>query len=598
MSEIAQEPRNFIVADDDHGIRLDRWFKRHMPDASFNIVSRWARTGQLRLDAKRVAPGDHIAAGQTIRVPPLEAPAPAKAKPKRERAPLSPEDQEYVQSMMLHKDRAAIVINKPPGLATQGGTKTERHLDGLLDGLQFEAEGRPKLVHRLDKDTSGVLLLARSSGAAAHFAKAFSSRTARKLYWALIVGVPSIEDGMIELPIAKQPGTGGEKMQVDEAEGQPARTRYRVIERAGNQTAWVELQPFTGRTHQLRVHMAAIGHPIVGDGKYGGPAAFLTGGVSRKMHLHARRIRTDHPDGGKIEVTAETPQHFTESLHMLGFSPVAGDLADYGEIDNLLECVSSYTHEVASLNAANVWNLRTAAELVALRGDASRANGLRAAAEALLPHVRALYLDGTGHFAAGQPDGGRIPVKHCYDFNIVGTTIAADLEPRVRDEMVAFFRHDLQTDNWMRALSPWDPDASFSVRPDHQWNGAYPAWPADAARSLIALGAAEVALPWLAGLARTANQGPPGQAHFVEEALPGIHGGARKAPPQLPYINDWACSSAGAWVALVIESVFGARAGVDGSLRVDGCVERLDPGAVLTGLRAGGVEHSVAAVRS
>ncbi|MBW8742914.1 MAG: RluA family pseudouridine synthase, partial [Sphingomonas sp.] len=272
MSNVTQDARTFIVADDDHGIRLDRWFKRHMPDASFNIVSRWARTGQLRLDGKRVAPGDHIAAGQTIRVPPLEAPQAdkPKAKPKRERPALSAEDQEYVQSMVLHKDRAAIVIDKPPGLATQGGTKTERHLDGLLDGLQFEAEGRPKLVHRLDKDTSGVLLLARSSGAAAHFAKAFSSRTARKLYWALIVGVPSIEDGMIELPIGKQPGTGGEKMYVDEKEGSPARTRYRVIERAGNAAAWVQLEPYTGRTHQLRVHMAAIGHPIVGDGKYGG----------------------------------------------------------------------------------------------------------------------------------------------------------------------------------------------------------------------------------------------------------------------------------------------------------------------------------------
>jgi len=331
MSEAASEARNFTVGEDDDGIRLDRWFRRHMPDASFNIVSRWARTGQLRLDGKRVAPGDHIAAGQVIRVPPLEAPAPAKARPKRERAALSPEDQDYVQSMVLHKDRAAIVINKPPGLATQGGTKTERHLDGLLDGLQFEAEGRPKLVHRLDKDTSGVLLLARSSGTAAHFAKAFSSRSARKLYWALVVGVPSIEDGMIELPIAKQPGTGGEKMHVDEKEGLPARSRYRVIERAGNTAAWVELQPYTGRTHQLRVHMAAIGHPIVGDGKYGGQDAFLTGGISRKMHLHARRIRIDHPDGSKLDVTAEPPKHMVESLQHLGFDLAAGDALPFDE---------------------------------------------------------------------------------------------------------------------------------------------------------------------------------------------------------------------------------------------------------------------------
>ena len=167
--------------------------------------------------------------------------------------------------------------------------------------------------------------MARTARAAGYFAKAFSSRSAEKVYWALIVGVPSIEDGMVELPISKQPGSGGEKMHVDEAEGQTARTRYRVIERAGNQTAWVELRPFTGRTHQLRVHMAAIGHPIVGDGKYGGQAAFLTGGISRKMHLHARRLRIDHPDDAPIDVTAELPTHFADSLKQLGFDEMLGN---------------------------------------------------------------------------------------------------------------------------------------------------------------------------------------------------------------------------------------------------------------------------------
>ena len=318
--------RSFTVAEDDDGIRLDRWFKRHMPEVSFNIVSRWARTGQLRLDGSRAAPGDRILAGQTIRVPPIEIAPPAGARPKRERPALTPEDTEVAQSLVIHRDPAAIVLNKPPGLATQGGTKTDRHLDGLLDALTFEAEGRPKLVHRLDKDTSGALLVARNARAAAFFAKAFSSRSARKLYWALVAGVPSIEDGVVDLPLAKQPGTGGEKMHVDDKEGSPARTRYRVIERAGNRACWVELQPYTGRTHQLRVHMAAIGHPIVGDGKYGGQDAFLTGGISRKMHLHARRLRIDHPDGGAIDVTAEPPQHFTESLALLGFDAKNGDL--------------------------------------------------------------------------------------------------------------------------------------------------------------------------------------------------------------------------------------------------------------------------------
>ena len=320
--------RQFTVDAEDDGIRLDRWFKRHLPDASFNTVSRWARTGQLRVDGKRATPGDRIEAGQQIRVPPADAATTAtqsKARPKRERQQLTEDQEAFADSLVIYRDKSALVLNKPPGLATQGGTKTTEHVDGLLDALWFDGEQRPKLVHRLDKDTSGVLLVARSARAAAAFSKSFSSRTARKVYWAIIVGVPSIEDGFIELPIAKQPGTGGEKMQVDEKEGAPARTRYRVIDRAGNNAAWVELQPFTGRTHQLRVHMAAIGHPIVGDGKYGGRDAFLTGTISRKMHLHARRLRVDSPEGGRVDVTADLPAHFTDTLANLGFSIEDGD---------------------------------------------------------------------------------------------------------------------------------------------------------------------------------------------------------------------------------------------------------------------------------
>ncbi|MFL0414349.1 RluA family pseudouridine synthase [uncultured Sphingomonas sp.] len=316
--------RQFTVAPDDDGIRVDRWCKRHLPDTSFTTVAKWARTGQLRLDGARVGPGDRVVAGQTLRLPPEEAPR-ADARPKRVRPPLSEDEVAFARELVIHQDPAAFVLNKPPGLATQGGTKTTQHVDGLLDALQFESEGRPKLVHRLDKDTSGALLVARTSRAAAFFAKAFSGRSAKKVYWALVVGVPSIDDGVVDLPIAKQPGTGGEKMHVDEENGAPSRSRYRVIERAGNRAAWVELQPFTGRTHQLRVHMAAIGHPIVGDGKYGGPAAFLTGGISRKLHLHARRIRVDHPDGGAIDVTASLPTHFRDSLSGLGFQESLGD---------------------------------------------------------------------------------------------------------------------------------------------------------------------------------------------------------------------------------------------------------------------------------
>jgi 23S rRNA pseudouridine955/2504/2580 synthase len=284
--------KTFTIGEDDDGIRLDRWFKRHAPDVSFNIVSRWARTGQLRLDDKKAAPGDRIAAGQRIRFPDPDALPDRSERPQRVREPLTDEEASFVRDMVIHSDRHAFVLNKPPGLATQGGTKTHQHLDRLLDGLVGDDEGRPKLVHRLDKDTSGALLVARTARSAGHFAKAFSSRTARKVYW---------EAGL------------------------PSRSRWRVIDRAGNRAAWVELQPLTGRTHQLRVHMAALGHPIVGDAKYGGPEAFLTGGISRKMHLHARRIRVDAPDGEQIDVTANLPDHFAESLEMLGFDAMDGD---------------------------------------------------------------------------------------------------------------------------------------------------------------------------------------------------------------------------------------------------------------------------------
>ena len=324
MAESSDNVRTFTVSEDDDGIRLDRWFKRHLPDVSFNTVSRWARTGQLRIDGKRATPGDRVETGQLLRVPPAEVGPGARPKPVVQ--PLTDDEAAFVQDMVLAKGRDWFMLNKPPGLATQGGTKTVQHLDRLLDGLADDGGQRPKLVHRLDKDTSGVLLVARSARAAAHFTKAFAGRTARKVYWAIITGVPSAEEGLIDAPLAKQPGTGGEKMHVDQENGLPARTRYRLIERAGNRAAWVELQPLTGRTHQLRAHMAAIGHPIVGDAKYGGADAFLTGGISRKLHLHARRLKVEGLDGKSIDQSAELPPHFAESLAMLGFDMMAGDM--------------------------------------------------------------------------------------------------------------------------------------------------------------------------------------------------------------------------------------------------------------------------------
>jgi len=323
---VSEEVRQFTVAEDDEGIRLDRWFKRHLPQIGFATVSRWARTGQVRVDGKRAKPEDRLTAGQVLRVPP-GGDNTARPKPKR-REPTA-EQLAQAEAMLIHKTDAALVLNKPPGLATQGGTGTHLHVDGLLDAfVTGEEEPRPRLVHRLDKDTSGVLLVARTPGSAAFFSKRFSGRSAKKIYWALVVGVPEVDDGTIDAPLAKQPGTGGEKMHVDTENGQPAKTRYRVIDRAGNRAAWVELQPLTGRTHQLRVHLAAIGHPIVGDGKYGGQDAFLTGAISRKMHLHARRLILDAPKdsqggGGTLDVTAELPEHFAASMEQLGFDPAA-----------------------------------------------------------------------------------------------------------------------------------------------------------------------------------------------------------------------------------------------------------------------------------
>lgn len=317
--------RHIKVKPGDDGIRLDRWFNRHYPGLSYGGLSKMLRTGQIRVDGGRAKPGDRITVGQEIRVPPVgaEAKKPPQAPPAK-RA-LSSEEIAEVRGWVLYRDADVIALNKPPGLATQGGPGIKRHVDGLLDALKDQPEDeRPRLVHRLDKDTSGLLLIARSAKAAAALADAFKGRDAHKLYWALVKRVPTPREGKISAPMEKQAGKGGERMEVSDG-GKAARTLYAVMDNAGRKAAWLAMMPQTGRTHQLRLHCAYLNNPIVGDGKYGGEDAFLGGLVSKKLHLHARRIRCPHPAGGMLDVTAPLPRHMRETWDTFGWNP---DIAD------------------------------------------------------------------------------------------------------------------------------------------------------------------------------------------------------------------------------------------------------------------------------
>ena len=231
-----------------------------------------------------------------------------------------------LQAAVLHRDEAVIVLNKPPGLAVQGGTATERHLDGLLDALRFGNLERPRLVHRLDKDTSGILVIARTAAAAAFLTRAFREKTTRKTYWAIVVGLPKPRQGRIRSGAREDARAGGERVRPDTEEGRRAVTYYRVIDSAGAQASWLALMPVTGRTHQLRAHCAAIGTPILGDVKYGEAAAHLAGVPgSRRLHLHARSLSIPHPLGGTLEVTAPLPPHMRRTWEFFGFP---GDVED------------------------------------------------------------------------------------------------------------------------------------------------------------------------------------------------------------------------------------------------------------------------------
>ena len=316
-------------------LRLDRWFKRHFPALTHGRLEKLLRTGQIRVDGKRVKASLRLAPGQVIRVPPLGEPAPpaaeggAAARPAKPRA----DDDRLIAELrrrVLYRDPEVLIINNPAGLAVQGGTATDQHLDRLLDGLSFEAPDRPRLVHRLDRDTSGVLVLGRSAAAAAWLAAAFRHKETRKIYWALTVGHPKHSEGRIDLALSKQGGGHGEKVQPDE-EGRRAVTYYRVVEQAGRRVAWLGMMPITGRTHQLRAHCVAMGTPILGDGKYGGREAYLTGvDLPRQLHLHARSIRLPRPGGGTIQARAPLPEHMATTWRFFGFDtdPAEEPLAD------------------------------------------------------------------------------------------------------------------------------------------------------------------------------------------------------------------------------------------------------------------------------
>jgi 23S rRNA pseudouridine955/2504/2580 synthase len=313
------------VTSDESELRLDRWFRRHFPGLTQGAIQKLCRTGQVRVDGRRVEAATRLACGQAVRVPPLPDPRlPAlRAQPAR----LDPDDAAVLQAAVVYRDAQVILLNKPYGLPVQGGPGILRHLDGMLDALRFGAE-RPRLVHRLDRDTTGLLVLARTPGVAAKLAAAFRGRDVEKTYWAVVAGRPGPEEGRIDLPLRRIDGPRGERTEPaerDDPEAARAVTDYRTLDHAARRLAWLELQPVTGRTHQLRVHCVAIDAPILGDLKYHQPdqnGAFSASieGLRPELHLHARRLRLPHPAGGTLEAEAELPPHMRETFATIGFA--------------------------------------------------------------------------------------------------------------------------------------------------------------------------------------------------------------------------------------------------------------------------------------
>ena len=314
--------QNVVVTPDEAGMRVDRFLEARFPGLSFSHIQRVVRKGELRVNGKRVETKDRLEAGQSVRIPPL-----ALDKPK-EGPRASKEDDEtrtFFKSITLFEDDDVLVLNKPMGLAVQGGSGTVRHVDGLLAALTDAKGQRPRLVHRLDKDTSGCLVVAKTRFAASALAKSFRSRDTRKTYWALVAGVPRVKQGRVSTYLAKgEDDEGDSKMHVAKHGDDGAThavTYYSVVETAAQKLAWLSLKPVTGRTHQLRAHTAHIGHPIVGDPKYFDVENWeLPGGIQKRLHLMARRIVIPHPRTGKpIDVTAPLPPHMQQSWNLLGF---------------------------------------------------------------------------------------------------------------------------------------------------------------------------------------------------------------------------------------------------------------------------------------
>lgn len=308
--------QNLIVTEDESDLRLDRWFRRHYPNLTQGAVQKLCRKGQIRVDGGRVQANQRLYPGQKIRVPPL----PDVSQP----APLPPPDPmvlKRLEAMILYQDDHLIVLNKPSGLATQGGPGITEHIDQMIEAFRPKGGDRPRLVHRLDRDTSGVLLLARTPGVAAKLAASFRTREIEKTYWAIVVGRPNPAEGIIDQPLAKV-GAGGAALIVPAQRGDEdavsARSAYEVLDSAGRKFSWLSLSPLTGRTHQLRVHCESLKTPIVGDPRYGGKIAHPEG-FPDKLHLHARQLQFPHPDGGSLRVTAPLPPHMVESFKSLGF---------------------------------------------------------------------------------------------------------------------------------------------------------------------------------------------------------------------------------------------------------------------------------------